>query len=99
MTAMARSPSLEIIREVILGRDLSAGQPEPERLGGERVDLRSVALEPVSMEVLAHHGRRVLEPGLEPRGRVRKALLRGGEAVVGGAERLRQALGDEAIGL
>src|SRR5262249_49744044 len=99
MTAMTRSPFLEIIREVILGCDLSARQPEPERLSGERVDLRSVALEPVWMKVLAHHGCRVLELGLEPRRRVRKALLRSGEAVVGGAEGIGETLRDEAIGL
>src|SRR5215813_7721226 len=99
MTAIARSPFLEIIREVILGRDLSAGQPEPERLGGERVDLRSVALEPVGMKVLAHHGCCVLEFGFEPWRRVRKALMRSVESVVDVVEGIGDTLRDEAIGL
>src|SRR6266850_7103361 len=99
MIAMAQSTSLEVVREVFLGRDLTARQAEPKCLSGERVDLRPVALEPVGMEVLAHHGHRVLELGLEPRRRVRKSLLRSGEAIVGGAEGLGEALRDPAIRL
>src|SRR5438093_2009748 len=99
MIAMAHSASLEVVREVFLDRDPTTRQTEPKRLPGERVDLRSVALEPVGVEVLAHHGRGVFELGLEPRRRVRKPLLRGGEAIVGGAERLGEALRDPAIRL
>src|SRR5207245_11401247 len=51
------------------------------------------------MEVLAHHGRRVLELGLEPRRRVRESPLRRGEAVVGGAERLGKAPRDPPVRL
>ena len=50
------------------------------------------------MEVLAHHGVRVLELRLEPRRGVREAPLRRGEAVVGGDEGVGEALGDPPVG-
>src|SRR5258705_13275394 len=99
MIAMAYSTSLEVVRKVFLGRDLTARQPEAKRLARERLDLRPVSLEPLRVEVLAHDGRRVLELGFEPRRRVRKSLLRGGEAIVGGAEGLGEALRDPALRL
>src|SRR5712692_3181550 len=99
MIGMTSSPSLKVVREILVGRDPAARQAELERLAGERIDLRSVALESVRMEVLAHHGHRVLELGLQPRRGVRKSLLCGGEAVVGGAERLGEAPGDPPGGL
>src|SRR5262249_12792905 len=97
ITGFATSASLEIVREVFLRRDPAAGQPQPVRLPGKRLDLRAVALEPVGMEILTHHGHGILELGLEPWSRVGEALLRRGEAIVGGDERLGQALGDPPV--
>src|SRR5215470_15797397 len=49
------------------------------------------------MKILAHDRGRRLQLGLEPRRGVWKALLSSGEAVVGGDERLREALGDPSV--
>src|SRR6266851_9841593 len=97
MTGFTTSASLEIVREILFRRDLAARETQPEGLTRERLDLRSVALESVRVEVLAHHGRGVLELGLQPWRSVREALLGRGEAVVGGAERLGEALGDPRV--
>src|SRR5688572_24521977 len=89
----------EIVGEVLVRRDGPAREPEPERLGREHLDLPSILLEAVRMEVLAHHGGGVLELGFQPWRRVREAALRGAEAIVGGAEGLGEAPGDPAVGL
>src|SRR5262245_50708160 len=96
--ASARSGGEEV-GEVLLGRDLPARQAEAEGLGGEHVDLRAVLLEAVRVEVVAHHGRRLLELRLEPRRRVGEPLLGGGEAVVARDESLGEAPGDPRVRL
>src|SRR5215467_4742411 len=65
----------EEIGEVLVGRDLAARQAEAEGLGGEHLDLGAVLLEAVRVEVVAHHGRRLLELRLEPWRRVGEPLL------------------------
>jgi hypothetical protein len=78
---------------------LAARQAQPEGLAGEHLNLRSVPLQSVRVEVLAHHGHRVLELSLQPRRGVRESLLRRGEAIVGGDERLGEAPGDPPVRL
>src|SRR2546427_1972143 len=99
MTGFATSASLEIVREILFRRDLTARQAQPEGLARECLDLRPVALESVRVEILTHDGHGVLELGLQPRRGVGEALLGRGEAVVGGAERLGEALGDPRVRL
>src|SRR5207237_155230 len=48
----------EIVREILVGSDAAARQAQPERLAGEHLELSAIALEPVRMEVVAHHGGR-----------------------------------------
>ena len=36
---------MQVVGEVLVDRDPAARQPQPERLVGERIDLRAVALE------------------------------------------------------
>src|SRR5882762_7071374 len=97
MTGFTTSAPLEIVREILFRRDVAARQTQPEGLTGERLDLRSVALESVRVKVLTHHGHGVLELCLEPGRGVGEALLGRGEAIVGGAERLGEALGDPLV--
>src|SRR5437016_14056540 len=99
MTGFATSASLEIVREILFRRDLTARQAQPEGLSRECLDLAPVALESVRVEILTHDGHGVLELGLKPRRGVGEALLGRGEAVVGGAERLGEALGDPRVRL
>src|SRR6267143_5115891 len=99
MTGFTTSAPLEIVREILFRRDVAARQTQPEGLTGERLDLRSVALESVRVKVLTHHGHGVLELCLEPGRGVGEALLGRGEAIVGGAERLGEALGDPRVRL
>src|SRR5882724_5704985 len=99
MTGFTTSAPLEIVREILFRRDVAARQTQPEGLTGERLDLRSVALESVRVKVLTHHGHGVLELCLEPGRGVGEALLGRGEAIVGGAERLGEALGDPLVRL
>src|SRR3982075_3515226 len=99
MTGFATSASLEIVREILFRRDLAARQTQPEGLNGERLDLRSVALESVRVKVLTHHGRGFLELGLEQGRGVGEALLGRGEAIVGGPERLGEPFGDPLVRL
>src|SRR6266540_909184 len=96
---VTESTSSEIVRELLLRRDSAARQAQPERLVGKRLDLRSVALESVRVEVLAHHGHGVLELGFQPRRGVRKPFLCRREAIVGGTERLGEAPGDPPVRL
>src|SRR5882672_4267302 len=99
MTGFATSASLEIVREILFRRDLAARQAQPEGLTREHLDLRPVALEAIRVEILTHHGHGVLELGLEPGRSVGEPLLGRGEAIVGGAERLGEALGDPWVRL
>src|SRR5256885_12943130 len=93
------STSLQVVREILVRGDAAARQAQPERLAGEHVDLPSVLLDPMRMKVLTHHGDRGLELGLEPGRGVRKPVLGWGEAIVGGAERLGEALRDPSVRL
>src|SRR6267143_7303703 len=93
------STSLQVVREILVCGDAATRQTQPERLAGEHVDLPSVPLDSMRMKVLTHDGDRGLELGLEPRRGVRKPLLGRGEAIVGGAERLGEALCDPSVRL
>src|SRR5688572_23476595 len=89
VTRPARRRSLsrgQEVREVVLGRDLPARETEAEGLGREHLDLRAVPLEPIWVEVVAHHGGGLLELRLQPWRGVREPLLGRGEAVVAGNE-------------
>src|SRR5215471_15958845 len=94
-----RSLRREEVREVVLGRDRPTDQPEAQGLRGEYLDLGAILLESVRVEIVPHYGGRVLELGLEPRRRVREALLRRGEALVGRDERFGEAPRDPAVRL
>src|SRR6185503_7939936 len=98
MIGIASRP-LEKIREVLLGGDEAAGEAQLEGLAGEHLDLRPVPREPERMKVRAHHGLRLLELRLQPGRGVGEALLRGGEAIIGGDEGVGQALRDPGIRL